>query len=161
MADVKIKKVDFIEGYARKFGDFGHAMQENVRKCGQMTDQYEDRLRELQKRIEESCVRIEQNLKKAKDDLERLYEQDDTHPAGIESASFRVEAMHTQHNTAQQIKGESLKMVKEAHDICSELKDSSIKTEQELQQMVDSGVMFLKESVSNVRSYIQYIHIKQ
>ena len=46
MADVKIKKVDFIEGYARKFGDFGHAMQENVRKCGQMTDQYEDRLRE-------------------------------------------------------------------------------------------------------------------
>lgn len=161
MADVKIKKVDFIEGYARKFGDFGHAMQENVRKCGQMTDQYEDRLLELQKRIEESCVRIEQNLKKAKDDLERLYEQDDIHPAGIESASFRVEAMHTQQNTAQQIKGESSKMVKEAHDICSELKDSSIKTEQELQQMVDSGVMFLKESVSNVRSYIQYIHIKQ
>lgn len=161
MADVKIKKVDFIEGYARKFGAFGCAMQENVRKCGQMTDQYEDRLRELQKRIEESCVRIEQNLRKAQDDLERLYESDDPHPAGIESATFRVEAMHTQHNTAQQIKGESLKMVKEAHDICSELKDSSIKTEQELQQMVESGVMFLKESVSNVRSYIQYIHIKQ
>ena len=161
MADVKIKKVDFIEGYARKFGDFGHAMQENVRKCGQMTDRYEDRLRELQKRIEESCIRIEQNLKKAQIDLERLYESDDIHPAGIESASFRVEAMHTQHNTAQQIKGESSKMVKEAHDICRELKESSTKTEQELQQMVESGVMFLKESVSNVRSYIQYIHIKQ
>ena len=84
MADVKIKKVDFIEGYARKFGDFGHAMQENVRKCGQMTDQYEDRLRELQKRIEESCVRIEQNLKKAQGDLERLYESDDLHPAGFD-----------------------------------------------------------------------------
>ena len=161
MADVKIKKVDFIEGYARKFGDFGHAMQENVRKCGQMTDRYEDRLRALQKRIEESCVRIEQNLKKAKDDLERLYELDDLHPAGINSASFRVEALHTQHNTAQRIKGESSKMLKEAHDICSELKESSTKTELELQQMVESGVMFLKESVSNARSYIQYIHIKQ
>jgi hypothetical protein len=161
MADVKIKKVDFIEGYARKFGDFGHAMQENVRKCGQMTDRYEDRLRELQKRIEESCIRIEQNLKKAQIDLERLYESDDIHPAGIESASFRVEAMHTQHNTAQQIKGESSKMVKEAHDICTELKESSNRTEQELQQIVEKGVLFLKESVSNIRSYIQYIHIKQ
>lgn len=161
MADVKIKKVDFIEGYARKFGDFGHAMQENVRKCGQMTDRYEDRLRELQKRIEESCIRIEQNLKKAQIDLERLYESDDIHPAGIESASFRVEAMHTQHNTAQQIKGESSKMVKEAHDICTELKESSNRTEQKLQQIVEKGVLFLKESVSNIRSYIQYIHIKQ
>ena len=161
MADVKIKKVDFIEGYARKFGDFGHAMQENVRKCGQMTDRYEDQLRELQKRIEESCIRIEQNLKKAQIDLERLYESDDIHPAGIESASFRVEAMHTQHNTAQQIKGESSKMVKEAHDICTELKESSNRTEQKLQQIVEKGVLFLNESVSNIRSYIQYIHIKQ
>lgn len=161
MADVKIKKVDFIEGYARKYGEFGHAMQENVRRCSQMTDRYEDQLRELQKRIEESCERIEQNLKKAKDDLERLYESDDIHPAGIESASFRVEALQTQQKTAQQIKGESSKMVNEAQNICRELKDSSIKTEHELQQMVESGMMFLKESVSNIRSYIQYIHIKQ
>ena len=161
MADVKIKKVDFIEGYARKFGDFGHAMQGNARKCSQMTDRYEDRLHELQKRIEESCERIEQNLKKAKNDLERLYESDDIHPAGIDSASFRVEALQTQHNTAQQIKGESSKMVNEALNICSELKESSKETEHELEKMVDSGMMFLKESVSNIRSYVQYIHIKQ
>ena len=161
MADVKIKKVDFIEGYARKFSEFGYAMQESARKCGQMTDRYEDRLRELQKRIDESCVRIEKNLEKAQKDLARLYESDDIHPAGIDSASFRVEALQTQHSTAQQIKGESSKMVREAHDICNELKESSKKTDMELQQMVESGVLFLKESVSNIRSYIQYIHIKQ
>lgn len=161
MADVKIKKVDFIEGYARKLGDFGRAMQENVRRCSQMTDQYEDRLRELQRRIEDSCERIEQNLKKAKDDLDHLYETEDVHPDSLESASFRVDALQTQHRTAQQIKGESSKMVNEAHQICSELKTSSSKTEHELQLMVESSVMFLKESVSNIRSYIQYIHIKQ
>lgn len=161
MADVKIKKVDFIEGYARKLGDFGHAMQENVRKCGQMTDKYEDRLREYQKRIEDSCVRIEKSMKEAQRALERLYEIDDAHPAGLESAAFRVEALQTQLNTAQQIKGESSKMVSEAYNICNELKESSKKTDQELQLMVDSGIMFLKESVSNIRSYVQYIHIKQ
>ena len=65
MADVRIKKVDFIEGYARKFNDFGQAMLNNIHQCSQMTSQYEDRLHELQKRIEDSCARIEQNLKKA------------------------------------------------------------------------------------------------
>ena len=52
-------------------------------------------------------------------------------------------------------------MVREAFDICNELKESSKKTDMELQQIVESGVLFLKESVSNIRSYIQYIHIKQ
>ena len=79
MADVRIKKVDFIEGYARKFNDFGQAMLNNIHQCSQMTSQYEDRLRELQKRIEDSCARIEENLKKATADLDRLYDTDDVH----------------------------------------------------------------------------------
>lgn len=161
MADVRIKKVDFIEGYARKFNDFGQAMLNNIHQCSQMTGQYEDRLRELQKRIEDSCARIEQNLKKASADLERLYDTDDVRPAGLESASFRVEALRVQYNTAQQMKGETTKMVSRASQLCTELKEESRKADLELQQLGQSGVMFLKESVSNIRSYIQYIHIKQ
>ena len=93
--------------------------------------------------------------------MDRLYDTDDVHPAGLESASFRVEGLRVQHNTAQQMKGETKKMVSRASQLCTELKEESRKADQEIQQLGQSGIMFLKESVSNIRSYIQYIHIKQ